>query len=262
MQTKARQHLWRPWQWLTCRAGQWRCAWLAVLALAAGPACANSDEYITNAEFAEPTAAYDHAILGDALEWRALILTVHGQGAAAHPRTIRINLPKTRVFEDISPRLLDVDGDQNPEVIVVETHLAKGARLSIYGTTGLIAATPYIGRPHRWLAPVGAADLDGDGIIEIAYIDRPHLAKTLRIWQLQDDRMVQIAQAPGMTNHKIGWDFIPGGIRNCGHGPEIIVASGNWQQVLSVRLQQGEIIQQAIGTYTEPNSLNTALRCQ
>ena len=36
------------------------------------------------------------------------------------------------------------------------------------------------------LAPLGAADLDGDGKIELAYIDRPHLAKILRIWRFDD----------------------------------------------------------------------------
>jgi hypothetical protein len=55
----------------------------------------------------------------------------------------------------------------------------------------LLAATPHIGSANRWLAPIGAADLDGDGRVEIAYVDRPHLARTLRIWRTFTRRMRQ-----------------------------------------------------------------------
>ena len=46
--------------------------------------------------------------------------------------------------------------------------MTQGARLAIYDETGLVSATPYIGRSNRWLAPLGAGDLDGDGNIELA----------------------------------------------------------------------------------------------
>ena len=74
------------------------CAvWLALC----GPVAAQD---ITRAELAEPTARYDHAVLGDALEWGALHLWLEG----GERRTIR--LPETRVFEDIEARLADLDG--------------------------------------------------------------------------------------------------------------------------------------------------------
>ena len=78
--------------------------------------------------------------------------------------------------------MADIDGDGMAEVVVVETDISKGARLSEYSKDGVVATTPYIGQTHRWLAPIGFADFDGDGRIEIAYIDRPHLAKLLRLW--------------------------------------------------------------------------------
>ena len=125
-----------------------------------------------------------------------------------HTRSIK--LPASYVFEDIAPRLWDVTGDGLPEVVVIETDVARGAALAIYGPNGKLAETPHIGRTNRWLAPIGAADLNGDGIIEIAYIDRPHLAKELRVWSFVNGDLRPLPRASGLTNHRIGEDFISG----------------------------------------------------
>ena len=127
-------------------------------------ACA---ETIVGAAYEAPTDRYAHGILCDAIEWGALRITTDS-------RSLVFTLPPDRVFEDTAPRLIDLDGDGVDEVVVVETLNTAGAQLAIYDATGKIAATPHIGRTNRWLAPIGAADLDGDGRIEIAYIDRPH----------------------------------------------------------------------------------------
>jgi hypothetical protein len=94
------------------------------------------------------------------------------------------------VFEDAEPVLADLTGDGVPEVLVVESQADEGARLAVWGQAGArierLAATPYIGTRHRWLAQRGTGDLDGDGVPEIAVIDRPHLARVLRLWQFRD----------------------------------------------------------------------------
>lgn len=237
---------------------------LAVLLLwLASPALATPPDIIINAEFSEPTSRYDHGILGDAVEWGAMILSVDkcaGCEGAPQIETVTIRLPETRVFEDIAPRI--IAGDDSPTlVMVVETDLQLGARLALYDETGLYAATPFIGRSHRWLAPIGAGDLDGDTWPEIAYIDRPHLTKRLRVWRLQDRKLTLLAEMDGLTNHQIGWDFIPGGLRDCGQGPEMIVADANWQNIQSVTLQGGDLRAQTIGVYQSPASLDAALSC-
>ncbi|SLN47199.1 FG-GAP repeat protein [Roseovarius gaetbuli] len=210
---------------------------------------------ITAARYAEPTTRYAHGVLGDAVEWGALVLEL--SDGTRH----RITLPQALVFEDIAPRLADLDHDGTPEVIVVETSLDKGARMSIYGPKGRITATPHIGRSHRWLAPIGAADLDGDGRTEIAYIDRPHLAKTLRIWRYEDGTLRPVADHAGLSNHKIGWDFIAGGIRTCGNTPELITANADWSRVMATTFQGGRVKSHEIGAYTSPQSLTAALTC-
>ena len=232
-----------------------RAAWLfaCCAALMAGSAQA---QQITQAEYAAPTTRYAHGVLGDAVEWGALHLTLDSG------RRITITLPESLVFEDTAPRLADLDGDGAPEVIVVESSLTQGARLAVYGPAGRIAATPHIGQRNRWLAPIGAADLDGDGFVEIAYIDRPHLSKTLRIWRFADGQLTQVADRPGLTNHKIGWDFIPGGIRDCGDGPEMITALHDWKLVTATRFRDGSLHTYGVSVLRTPQDLDTALTCK
>ncbi len=217
--------------------------------------------------FSQPTGRYDHGILGDAVEWGAL--TYVRQGSAAHGPYIyeEITLPETRVFEDIAPRLVDLDADGSLEIIVVETDLDKGAQLAIYGLDDdlqlkKITATPHIGQAHRWLAPIGAADLDGDGHMEIAYIDRPHLAKLLKIWRYADGKLTLVAEQGGLTNHKIGENYISGGIRDCGAGPQLITASADWRRIVAVAFDGKSIRFAAIGKHKGQNSFKRALDCR
>ena len=229
----------------------WRGVAVAAL-FAAAPALA---ERIENARYADPTTRYAHGVLGDAVEHGTLELRTDAG------RTLRFVLPEERVFEDTEPRLADLDGDGAPEVIVAEAHARQGARMAIYGTSGLIAATPYIGRSFRWLAIAGAADLDGDGHIEIAYVDRPHLAKTLRVWRFRDGTLAEVATLPGVTNHRIGEVDIAGGIRTCSRAPEIIVADARWRDILAVRMTDGTLSAARLGPHTGRESFAAAMSC-
>ena len=224
------------------------CLWLTVSTAAAGD--------IVRAEYTDQTDRYAHGILGDAIEFGGLRLEM------TDGRRVAITLPLTRVFEDVVPRLADLDMDGDAEVIVVETHRDQGAQLAVYDETGKIAQTPHIGRSNRWLAPIGAADLDGDGAIELAYIDRPHLAKTLRVWRYEAGTLTHVADLAGLTNHRIGEPDIGGGIRDCGTGPEMITASANWRNVMVTTLSNGELATKDIGPHTGRASLNAALACQ
>lgn len=195
---------------------------------------------------------YDHGILGDAIEAETLVIYAPGGGSLCGTR---ITLDKDHVFEDVAPRLVDLDGDGINEVITVRTHLDLGAQIAVYGVregnvARLVAVTPYIGRSHRWLAPIGAADLDGDGLVEIAYIDRPHLAKTLMVWRFENDTLVQVTAASGLTNHRIGEAQISGGIRDCGNGPEMITANADWRRIMAVRLVDGALLARDLRAYS------------
>jgi len=233
-----------------------------LLALLASSVGAGQD--VLSASYADPTRRYGHGILGDDVEWGTLVLQIDtcAECARVTRETRRIILPKSRVFEDLAPRVQDLDGDGLNEVIVIETDTSQGARLSVYGPEGLIAATPYIGRTHRWLAPVGAADLDGDGAVEIAYVDRPHLAKTLRIWRYQNGKLSHVADQPGLTNHRIGEDFISGGIRDCGQGPEIVTVDAGWQQIVATRFDGTAFNMTDVAPFNGPDSFAPVLACR
>lgn len=215
--------------------------------------CAAQAE-VTSAQLIQATTRYDHAILGDALEWGGLRLT----GPSG---TVEVTLPQSRVFEDVTARVADLDGDGTTEVLVVETDIARGASLAVYDIAGRVTATSFIGRTHRWLAPLGVGDLDGDGLPEIAYVDRPHLARELVIVQFRGDRLTEIARINGLTNHRIGDKTITGGIRNCGQGNEAILANADWSKVMAVRLEGRNLHARPLGKYS-PGAIKQALACK
>jgi len=209
----------------------------AMLCLMALPAAAD----VTAARLVQPTDRYDHAVLGDALEWGGLRITVAGQA------DLLITLPESRVFEDIETRIADLDGDGAAEVIVVETDMARGATLAVYDASGKRAATEPVGRTHRWLAPAGIGDFDGDGRVEIAYVDRPHLARELVFLRYDRGTLTEVARISGLTNHRIGQDTISGGSVVCDGQDTLIVASADWSRRVAVRLKGGAVSTQDAG---------------
>lgn len=228
-----------------------RCALLAWCLL---PGLLVAGDVVSSAQYEGPTTRYAHGVLGDEIEHTTLRVTfLDGQ-------TRRFVLPDDLVFEDTEPRVTDLDFDGLPEIIVVESSQTKGARLAIYGSSGRIATTKFIGTAFRWLAPVGAADLDADGHMEIAFIDRPHLAKILRLFRYRDQRLVEIARLGGLTNHRIGERDIAGGVRNCAGEPELLVAAADWSQIMSVTFN-GTLTVRAVGPDTSRAAFARALAC-
>ena len=264
----ARRHRLRMWPRPARRAWPALCLWLALMA----PHAANAQE-ISAAEYTSPTTAYPHGALGDDKEWSVVRITVSGRKGTestlfqAHlDLTYDIKAPDRMVFEDTEPRLWDIDGDGAPEVVVVMSHQTRGAQLAVIayqeGAFTYIATTPPIGRRFRWLAPVGAADLDGDGHVELAFVRTPHLSKTLHIWRYRNGEFKPVTSQAGLTNHQIGWNHIPGGLRDCAGRPELITANADWTRVMASYLENGSIKSREIAPYRGPKSLNAQLDCR
>ena len=150
----------------------------------------------------EPTERYGHAVLGDGIEAGGLLVRL------ADGDSLTLSLPAAQVFEDLTPRLVDLDGDGRDEILVVRSSQSSGAMLVAYGLVEgalrEVAKGPERLTAHRWLNPVGAADFDGDGVLEVAYVETPHIGGVLRILFRQGDRLVQEAEAYGFSNHAIG----------------------------------------------------------
>jgi hypothetical protein len=217
---------------------------------------------IRKAWLIRPVRRYGHGVLGDKIEAGGVrVETDRGQ-------QFTYLLTEDEVFEDRYARIADLDGDGHDEVIIVNSHLAKGAALAVFGIRKgaliRLARTPFIGTAHRWLNPAGIADFDSDGRKEIAIVVTPHIGGTLQFWDYSKGKLRLQAKRFGFSNHFIGSRIqmmstilqkpgggkpilvLPGAKRNALYG--ITLAKGKisveWKHVLSAQVVT-EIVQTA-----------------
>ena len=256
---------------LAFRAGVLVALLLPSVPLHAGPAPGPEARPVpVRAVYAGPTDRYPHNIMGRIRGWSALEVDLSAcQTCPGGNRRLRIELPASRVFEDFAPRLWDITGDGIPEVVTVESDLAEGSRLVVWegfhdgNTLSLrrLAATPFIGTRFRWLAPIGVADFDGDGALELAYVEKPHRDRILRLVRLDLDRLVTIASLPGVTNHSIGQEGTAGLVRTCAGVTEIVLLSADGRNVVAVTLKDSGLQSRSLGAAAGPRLPNWAAKC-
>lgn len=158
---------------------------------------------IVAAWYAEETTRYRHAVLGDGIEGGALVVQL------ANKRKQAFRLPRSEVFEDIAPRLADLDRDGRMEVVAIVSSLEKGAQLAVFGMEGdfLVkkADTPFIGQPNRWLNIAAISNFSTrGGPPEIALVATPHIGGTLAFFRYVPGQIIQFAAERGYSNHVIG----------------------------------------------------------
>ena len=148
------------------------------------------------------TDRYGHGVLGDAIE-AGTLFAVDRSG-----RRHAAVLDADRVFEDRLPRMADLDGDGDDELLVIRSELTAGAALASYGLADgeLVeeAASAPIGRANRWLNVAGIADFDGDGRLEVAAVVTPHIGGTLTLYRQQGRVLQPVMSLHGFSNHRIG----------------------------------------------------------
>ncbi len=155
---------------------------------------------IAEAWLAEPTLRYRHGVLGDSVEAEALKVRLRDGRVLSH------FLPGDSVYEDLEPRIIDLDGEEM--ILVVRSYLSGGAAIAVYRIKNdrivPVGESYPIGLSHRWLNPVGAADFDGDGRSEIAAVVTPHLSGLLTIYQRDGDLFQKDGVRSGYSTHFIG----------------------------------------------------------
>lgn len=219
---------------------------------------------IVLAEYRDPLDSYPHRIMGRIREKDTLYLEDQFN---TYTLTLSVQEPG-HVFEDIRPHLGDLDGDGANDVAVVLTSLTQGASLAIYTIRDdrivKIAQTPFIGRKNRWFAQAGIGDFNGDGRNEIAFVDRPHLARVIRFYGLVGGKFQEIASAGGVTNHAIGEEFIRGGVRNCGTRDQVVVTEAATGAVMALWIDpaDGQVRGERVHPATKRDGIDLAMACR
>ncbi len=205
-----------------------------------------------------PSRRYDHAILGDGIEASGVRVEL----AAGGRQTFR--LPDDSVFEDRYPRLADLDGDGEDELVLVRSYLDRGATLVVLKSTPqglrILAESDPIGLPHRWLNPVGMGDFDRDGVIELAVVVTPHIGGVLTLYKRQDDRLLPVYRMAGFSNHRIGSSQLGQSavVDLDGDGtPDLVVPAVGFRELRFISILNGTL--QEVGKLSHSSAIATAL---
>jgi hypothetical protein len=157
-----------------------------------------------------PTARYPHKALGSAVH----AATLHVK--AASTQELVYTLPLHRVFEDLMVRLHDLDGDGRDEMIVIESDALRGSAIVVLGLRPApkgaggamaiveLARSPHTGGTFYWLNPVGVADFDGDGKLDIASVTTPHVGGILTLYHYAPPKLEPFAKVMDTSNHRMG----------------------------------------------------------
>ncbi|MHA2939048.1 FG-GAP repeat domain-containing protein [Vibrio sp. RC27] len=163
---------------------------------------AYGDNDVSTAWYTNATERYPHGILGD--ESEAATLNIETREG----KTLEFSLPNTRVFEDLEPRVIDLDGDGIDEIITIESDTELGASLSLFQVESnaivRVTSTPFIGRSFRWLNPIGVGDFDGDSVTDIALVVTPHIGGKLHVYRYTKSDLTLLTEYLGVSNHRIG----------------------------------------------------------
>lgn len=168
----------------------------------------HGDRNVRWAWLGSPTTRYDHAALGS----NVLAGSLHAMVAtrAGSTREVVYRLPPNRVFEDLVPRLVDLDGDGRDEIMLVESDVTLGSALLVLSVPHadqdwtVMARSPFAGTAFRWLNPVGLADFDGDGHPDIASVTTPHIGGVLTLYHFRPPQLIPYAQRRDVSNHRYG----------------------------------------------------------
>jgi hypothetical protein len=179
-----------------------------------------------------PTIRYPHRSFGTFGHAGSVhVLVRNEQGVLVE---IQYVLANDRVYEDLLPRLIDLDGDGRDELILIESNFQSGSAIVVLGILtkegglpylGELARSPSVGTSFRWLNPVGAADFDGDGRLDLAAVITPHIGGVLTLYRYKPPHLVAFASVTDVSNHRMGAteQRMAAIIRSKQHGPAIIL---------------------------------------
>jgi len=157
---------------------------------------------IRKAWYGQPTQRYAHGALGDDIEGGSLV-AVLTDGSEAE-----FVLPETQVFEDITPRIADLDGDGTNEIVAIRSSRTGGSAVALYGLKDgelvELGAGSENGRPNRWLNIAGIVP-DANGFRTIYAVRTPHIGGRLLSLNYGNGRIAERNDIAGdLSNHVFG----------------------------------------------------------
>lgn len=198
---------------------------------------------IKSAYYSLPTDRYSHGILGDAIEAGGLV--VIDQTGQQH----KFILPQSEVFEDLRPRLVDIDKDGTIEIVTIRASLTEGAAVTIYGLEAgqLVekATTKFHGQRNRWLNIAGFGNLDDSDEGHVYFVRTPHIGGTLYEYRYQQGSFVETGRLEGFSNHKIGSRELDLSVLLTSEimaAHEFVVPSNNRRKLQFVRKVDGQLL--------------------
>lgn len=210
-----------------------------------------------------PTLRYPHRALGAATHAASVHALVKAR--TGDWQLVEHRLPLHRVYEDRVPRIVDIDRDGSEEIVLIEADAIRGASLVVLGidhgagAPRLVerARSAFAGSPFRWLNPVGVADFDADGQLDLALVYTPHIGGELQLLHWRPPALVPFASALDVSNHRMGAleQALAVIVQAPGQRPTIIVpdmtlralhalrwdAPGRWTELADVKPLPGRI---------------------
>lgn len=118
-----------------------------------------------------------------------------------------------------------------------------------------------IGTPNRWLNPVGVADLDGDGVAEIAAVVTPHIGGVLAVYRRRGDLLEVVDRQAGYSNHVYGSpEFALSAAASPAGESVLLVPDPSRTWLRRVALRSGRLVETGGRAFAEPITGPEALR--
>lgn len=195
------------------------------------------------AQYYLPTERYGHGILGDKIEAGGLVMYHDG---TYYPYILEDNY----VFEDLAPRMIDVNADGRPELLCIRSEVNSGAALVIYELRER-SIRPYawieeVGTRFRWLNVVAVKDLDNDDTLDLVWIQTPHIGGILKSTNIAEGKMEVLDEMGGVSNHAIGQrNLCLSALVEIEGKLQMIVPNQSRSKLIYVSYQEGNFTQEA-----------------
>ena len=158
---------------------------------------------IRKAWYGQPTDRYGHGVLGDGIEGGSLVVET------AEGTLLEFNLPEDQVFEDLTPRIHDLDFDGANEVVTIRASQTGGAAVVVYGIRDgalvEVAKSAENGQRNRWLNVAGILPEPAKAQSTIYFIRTPHINGRLNALVVGQGAVQDIdLKMNDFSNHVIG----------------------------------------------------------